>query len=619
MNQWKFSEIRRLETFSFNKTLETFYKSGVEGLVRENIQNSLDAQLDSSRPVKVIIKLSQLHRDSIPGHQELINHVRSLKGKNTYTNETISDMVNHSYKQVYDVITFEDENTKGLSGSQHGQKKSDSPYTAYAYQKGAHHIDEDQDKEDLRGGSHGIGKIASNSASYLYTMFFSNHDDMGYKTLGGTTQLIEHELNGIQYRSTGYFTDIEDDYFIPYKNEEFHEIFYKETRGLKIIIPYLRDGYSDLVSMVTTVCDSFLLAIKKEKLIVDVNGIEISNQTIENILNDEKYFSNEINDKQMFTKLYWETFNHLYDSQFAIEDKKEKYFFHLYFVYDEGIEKGRTGIFRNIGMKIEDFGVISNKQKPYNAVLIPNSLKEDKLLKSLENESHTQLSEKHFKNDELKENAKRFINNLSKKMAEVIQNEMNKHIEESGKLDVSDLLYEIQHEAKKKLKEKQTEVFIGEGSKLAKVVKTNSTDEKGTTPSNTRNKGTGGTDVSRVKKTFGSESVKTYYQIQGSAIKRYIVRDSEYINIIFTNENIFDHSNVDLMFSLIDGMGKEYTDQLNLNQKYVEVVDIRNNKNVEVQKFSIKNVHVQNNKIVLKCKLNPNVRHTEKIRIYIEA
>ena len=71
-------------------------------------------------------------------------------------------------------------------------------------------------------------------------------------------------------------------------------------------------------------------------------------------------------------------------------------------------------IVRTIGMKIEDKKIKNNVNKPFNAILIPETIAEDAFLKSRENESHTQLSFEHIKDQKLQKNAKRFINNISK-------------------------------------------------------------------------------------------------------------------------------------------------------------------------------------------------------------
>ena len=44
-DRWQFSVIPCIEESTFNKILERFYNFGISGLVRENIQNSLDGKL----------------------------------------------------------------------------------------------------------------------------------------------------------------------------------------------------------------------------------------------------------------------------------------------------------------------------------------------------------------------------------------------------------------------------------------------------------------------------------------------------------------------------------------------------------------------------------------------
>ena len=53
---WQFREIKAIEEPVFNNTLEKFYNLGIDGLVRENIQNSLDGKLSGlDEPVEVRI------------------------------------------------------------------------------------------------------------------------------------------------------------------------------------------------------------------------------------------------------------------------------------------------------------------------------------------------------------------------------------------------------------------------------------------------------------------------------------------------------------------------------------------------------------------------------------
>lgn len=207
---WQFSAIPCIEESTFNKILERFYNFGISGLVRENIQNSLDGKLKGSdEPVIVTIKTGSVSKNDIPGLDEIKERIKSLKGQNSYTKETIEHMKNKMDDEIVNYISFEDFNTKGLTGANRGQSNNPKDtWSIYAYNKGVHTEEEDESVEKSRGGSHGIGKIASNAASDLYMMYFANCDEEGNKHLGGTVQLIEHKYKDCHYRSTGYFTDV---------------------------------------------------------------------------------------------------------------------------------------------------------------------------------------------------------------------------------------------------------------------------------------------------------------------------------------------------------------------------------------------------------------------------
>ncbi|MPM85950.1 hypothetical protein SDC9_133033 [bioreactor metagenome] len=191
--RWQFSAIPCIEESTFNKILERFYNFGISGLVRENIQNSLDGKLKgSNEPVIVTIKTGSVNKKDIPGLDEIKERIKSLKGQNSYTKETIEHMKNKMDNEIVNYISFEDYNTKGLTGAPKGQSSNPKDtWSIYAYNKGVHTEEDDESVEKSRGGSHGIGKIASNAASDLYMMYFANCDAEGNKHLGGTVQLIE--------------------------------------------------------------------------------------------------------------------------------------------------------------------------------------------------------------------------------------------------------------------------------------------------------------------------------------------------------------------------------------------------------------------------------------------
>ena len=347
-DRWQFSVIPCIEESTFNKILERFYNFGISGLVRENIQNSLDGKLKGcNEPVIVTIKTGSVNKNNIPGLDEIKERIKSLKGQNNYTKETIEHMKNKMDDEVVNYISFEDFNTKGLTGANNGQSEdTKDTWSIYAYNKGVHTEEEDESIEKSRGGSHGIGKIASNAASDLYMMYFANCDADGNKHLGGTVQLIEHKFHDKQYRATGYFTDVKKidenkTKFYPFENT-FHDIFEKNTRGLKIIIPFLRDQFNNEKEIITSVCDSFFIAIIENKLQVIVNDKTINKDTIKNYIKSENYYEQNLEDlKKEFTPLYFDTYTEQEPVELIIPDKKEDYKFNLYFKYDTSIVTGR--------------------------------------------------------------------------------------------------------------------------------------------------------------------------------------------------------------------------------------------------------------------------------------
>src|SRR5690625_1083468 len=457
-NKWKFSPIPNIEESNFNKTLERFLKMGINGLVRENIQNSLDGHLsNSNNPVIVKIETGKIHTNNIPGIEEVKERIKTLEGRNHYTKEAISHMKSKLDQEEVRYISFEDINTRGLTGARRGQRGTkDDTWGIYAYNKGVHYEEEDSEREIARGGSHGIGKIASNAASDLNVMYFANCDEQGDQHLGGTVQLIEHVYEDQAYRSTGYFTDIDlaenNSTFYPYENS-FGEVFKKDTRGLKIVIPYLRKEYDKEKEIIKSICNNFFIAILKDNLEIYVNDKEVSKKNILDYMQDEEYYNQDITEaKKEFTPLYLNSYLNEEPKDIVVNNIKEDFHFKLYFTYDERIPRGRVAVFRTIGMKIEDMKVERNATKPFNAVLIGGP-KEDEYLKSLENESHTKLVKNNFNDPELNKQATRFIRNLSREIAKIIDEAINEQNPTDGLIDTSDILYVVETQFKKELEQ----------------------------------------------------------------------------------------------------------------------------------------------------------------------
>ena len=630
-DRWQFSVIPCIEESTFNKILERFYNFGISGLVRENIQNSLDGKLKGcNEPVIVTIKTGSVNKNNIPGLYEIKERIKSLKGQNNYTKETIEHMKNKMDDEVVNYISFEDFNTKGLTGANNGQSdnKKDT-WSIYAYNKGVHTEEEDESIEKSRGGSHGIGKIASNAASDLYMMYFANCDADGNKHLGGTVQLIEHKFHDKQYRATGYFTDVKKidenkTKFYPFENK-FHDIFEKNTRGLKIIIPFLRDQFNNEKEIITSVCDSFFIAIIENKLQVIVNDKTINKDTIKNYIKSENYYEQNLEDlKKEFTPLYFDTYTEQEPVELIIPDKKEDYKFNLYFKYDTSIVTGRLGIIRTIGMKIEDKKVKNNVKKPFNAIIIPKSIKEDAFLKSLENESHTELSYEHIKDQKLQSNAKKFINNISNRMAKVIEEAIKKNNPTDGKMDTGNIIYEVENKFKKDLSKSMPTVKLSAGNKEKDKVVVKIPTEVPEKKNQRKNKKTNKPRKPAVKKAKPTEESKeretTRYNANPEIVERVVIANNEYVNFDFSSSDDFKKSKTcDISIVVVDGMGNEYPNEFDMKKNYESVTDLSTGKKLKIEDNLIKGVKIKTGNAQIQLKLKEQYNRALKFVYYVEV
>lgn len=630
---WHFTKTDRIEDLNFNKVLERFYGLGIAGLTRENIQNSLDGRLrDSERPVVVNIKLGTMKKDQIPGIETVEAHIKALKGRNNYVKNTITHMQASMNKEEVAYISFEDSHTKGLTGAKYGQMNTaEHTWGVYAYQTGAHSEDQDENVEATRGGSHGVGKIASNAASDLHMMFFANCDEDGERHLGGTVHLIEHQFEQTYYRSTGYFTKLDQKKFMPYEND-FDPVFAKNTRGLKIVIPFLRESFNNKKEIIQAVCDSFFISILQKKLVVYVNDQKIDDTTIQDFITDDTYYEQEVeNMKKVFTPLYVNTYLQQEPHEITIPHEDTMFTFKLYFTYDERIPKGRVGIIRTIGMKIQDFTIKNNATKPFNAVLIGEA-REDRYLKSLENESHTEISAKDIKDPKLKRAASAFIRKLGDKIKLIIEEAVRKHNPVDGTIDTADVLYTTEVEFQENLAEAFGTVKTKNGQKTIVSSDNGKKSERDGKESRTSggDKGTriakgGGVRKAGTKMRDGNEAAednnpKEVYKISPYRVERLLLDDQELIQLDLSNDSkVKKAKKCNLKFNIIDGMGEEYFGEFDMASNYSEVMDLNTQQPCVVEKATIKGISITGGKLSLKCMLKPSYNRTLKFVYYIEV
>jgi hypothetical protein len=199
-------------------------------LIREAIQNSLDARLNGNEPVHIRISLNSEPRSGRNSYySELLDHVKSCEFK-----------LDSALKGPFTYLIIEDFGTRGLDGpisrtEVTGDKKSN--YYNLWWREGI------SKKEGRDAGRWGLGKTVFFVCSELRSFwgYTVRHDDNRHLLLGKAL-LKSHIHDGSHYDYYGYYCvgenqPIEDPKQIATFKNRFR-IFRNDEPGLSIVIPF---------------------------------------------------------------------------------------------------------------------------------------------------------------------------------------------------------------------------------------------------------------------------------------------------------------------------------------------------------------------------------------------
>ena len=229
---WQFDENRTGERDGFHDTgVSHFTGNRIDSLVREVIQNSLDARYDTNRPVVVTF-----NRDRVKGGLiDAANLLRSIldsvdspdidaRDKDSFK-ETALALLKGKNKSVHS-LRIEDSNTTGATDSNTTALVDDGtePTMWQALTKGAGlNVKQASDA----GGSFGVGKFAAFAASDIRTVMYStawrDHPDseLRHRFIGKTILVSRTDrksrkkLRGIGYLAHPDFEPAKDDHVPP--------------------------------------------------------------------------------------------------------------------------------------------------------------------------------------------------------------------------------------------------------------------------------------------------------------------------------------------------------------------------------------------------------------------
>jgi hypothetical protein len=284
MAEWRFEKKPRTQK-SRDPMQDKFFTNDsisddAHALVREAIQNSLDARADNTQPVKARIYLGL--------------HAAEGKVMHRYVSDSAWEHFNAKDSGLIDppsredecrFLVYEDFNTSGLSGDeQASEPDGDNAFCYFMRAEGR------SGKHDGARGRHGIGKIVFPKVSRIRTFLAVTVRSPDQACLiAGQSLLKEHHVGGETFTPDGWWGafDEEDGFQLPVVDdvhlfEEIKTDFSLNRNvgepGLSLVMPYIRYIEHDI--MVGHVLSEFLWPIIQGQLVVEVGSHENPQPTL---------------------------------------------------------------------------------------------------------------------------------------------------------------------------------------------------------------------------------------------------------------------------------------------------------------------------------------------------
>lgn len=401
--QWHFAELgENAGDEGPNSAMsQTFSQFPCSALVRESIQNSLDAVVDTQKPVRVCFNYREFEKTDYPMFFQIQEHIKDCLDyycDNVNAKRIYPKMV--SYIKNNDKIGFirvEDFNTKGMTYDPNNKNT-----TFYAFVRSA---GVSVKEAEGAGGSFGFGKAAFFVMSPINTIIVSTKNKDNECFFEGVTRLCTHRTDGKKRSHMGFYDNNDgqptsDPNMIPLP-------FKREETGTSIGITGVGfDEWSkSKEEIVKEVLRNFFVAIMKGQLVVIVDGrnstdrgaITIDSDNLDNLM--KHYFPNLRDvrgDAPYNPRPYYEAIKE--NSTHLEGDLPTLGHVHAYF--KEVPENATCVIFmRKLFMKVNK---MSRNLGNYNGVFICENDWGNKILGDMENPEHNEWKAENC-NDDKKE------------------------------------------------------------------------------------------------------------------------------------------------------------------------------------------------------------------------
>ena len=280
--------------------LENFKQYAYQSLIRESIQNSLDAVDDEQKPVIVRFSLEEVSTNEYPNFLGLAEHVagclshfpKNEDAKRIY--KPMHELLNSIRGQMFmTYVKVSDFNTKGME-----YKKGDTNCPFYAFVRSAGVTSK---SNHSAGGSFGFGKAAYFNISPISTVIVSTKTKKGNYWFEGVSSLCTHDsIKGKKtLMSVGYY-DNNDGQPIGDINNIPTDFIRKEngtdTCLMGVQVKTAKEKIEIFDEMKEAVLRHFWLSIYEEKLVVEIGGEIINKKNLEKAMKDT--FQEESDDKK---------------------------------------------------------------------------------------------------------------------------------------------------------------------------------------------------------------------------------------------------------------------------------------------------------------------------------
>ena len=405
-----------------NANVETFAKDPIKSFTREILQNSLDASNSNGEPVIVEFSTFSLMTSKLPDVDRIKQQIQWCIELQTDATckEVYQNMLNAINGQEVQCMRISDYNTTGLIGADKDDL-NDNHFLALTKGNGI----SVKDSNNISGGSKGVGKNAAFIMSQFRIVFYQTYAIDNCKASIGVADLVSGYNTSDSFRTpnnnhtdgTGYFTG--SDKLMPM----FHLIGFEGSEkreheyGTDIYVIGFTSDKNWQHEMILSALDSFMVAIWRQGLIVKVNDVELSKETISDFATGGDFFDSCTQSEQ--ANLY---------SQYALlngedvirevididENSEIDLFIKKFDQKEKCFATHCCSMIRTPYMKIKDIKL--DRNLPVSAMCVLNKNNFTKQLLKIENPQHTDWEPKRIKDV----NARSEVSSLLKKMKDQI-------------------------------------------------------------------------------------------------------------------------------------------------------------------------------------------------------